>query len=274
MDNKDNNSYSENFVAFLDILGFKNIINTHNIDEVFSIFSSIINDNQAELVLHKAVYSPDEIIDIDESEREEVESIWRYNDSLSSANIYIMSDSIVVAVPCIYEESLAVVIDICDIIQQQLLSLDEPVLLRGAIAKGDFYIGDNKDNTSIEPHLKSTLVFGKGLVDAYVAQEYYAVYPRVIISDEVKKGYSICTKGCYYELPRDKDGYTYINSIEKFLNTEFLSWDKIEASEQYKKLNDKINDNLSRYIDAGVRDKYIWIRNEINRIKKNKSNKN
>ena len=83
-----------------------------------------------------------------------------------------MSDSIVVSVPCESREALAVIIDICKEIQLMLYALDEPVFLRGAIAIGQFYL--NQD-----------VMFGQAMVDAYLAQEKYSIYPRIIIADSI-----------------------------------------------------------------------------------------
>ena len=65
--------------------------------------------------------------------------LGRYNEALSETKVHVMSDSIIIATPWGHPEALAVVIDICDVIQEQLYSLDMPVFLRGAIAEGDFY---------------------------------------------------------------------------------------------------------------------------------------
>ena len=97
-----------------------------------------------------------------------------YNKALSKTRIHIMSDSIVIASPDEYAESLAVVIDLCSVIQEQLYDLEQPVWVRGAIAVGEFYVDNN-------------LVFGKAMVDAYIAQENYAVFPRIIFSEKICK---------------------------------------------------------------------------------------
>ena len=178
-------TYEKHFVAFLDILGFKNIVNTSGFDEVLNIFKSIITNNEVRIALSRAVSSDDK--------SPEGEALNRYNKALEDSNIHIMSDSIVVSTPYGHPEALAVVVDICNVIQEYFFDLDSPVLLRGAIALGDFFLKDN-------------LVFGKGLVDAYWAQEKYAVYPRIIISNEVTIG-SRVTIDSGEELPKDEDGY-------------------------------------------------------------------
>lgn len=264
------NLYEEHFVAFLDILGFKYIINTKEFEDVQRIFSSIIDSNASVKNLNKTGE-----IDVSVQNKKELEN---YNEALFNAKIYIMSDSIVIAVRCDCSGSLAAVINICNMIQQQLYKLETPVLLRGAIAKGSFYMGSLNDSCS-----KNTLVFGKGLVDAYLAQENYAVYPRVIVSQEVMTGYktSITPNNM---LPVDEDdGYHYLDTLSEYLipadfdsgNDENRQGDleyfnqKFVSSDSYKSINKLINDKLMCYNDVNLRKKYIWLAREIERIKEN-----
>jgi len=239
MDTKD--AYKDYIVAFLDILGFKGIINTSGFDDVLHIFQSIITCDDAFIALNRA-NDGDEIIN-------------RYNESLKEVKIHIMSDSIVVATPAWHPESLAVVVDICNVIQEQLYDLNPLILLRGAIAVGKFFLKDN-------------LVFGKGLVDAYWAQEKYAVYPRIIISGDVAIGrrMSVDTDN---DLPKDSDGYYYIDSLARYLGVQDkTTWSEVEESDQYSRLMDCIDRNLNGYSDDRVRQKYLWLDREMQRIQK------
>lgn len=237
------NQYETCIIAFLDILGFKNLINTSSFDKVLEIFKTILTNRDATLAFWRAVE--------DDDSSPEGEEYKRYNESLTEAKIHVMSDSIVVATPSRYPESLAVVIDICYAIQEMLFNLETPILLRGAIAVGDFYLNDN-------------LVFGKGLVDAYWAQEKYAVYPRIILSNDITVGRRVSVDNCN-DLPKDNDGYYYINCIERYLGEE-RTWEEIESSEQYDKLKKIIDINLNSYNDDRVRQKYLWLERELERI--------
>lgn len=165
--------YEKCIVAFLDILGFKQIIDHAEFENILGIFQTIITDSEAEMALHHAVDETDE--GLDEETKAYNGALRRYNESLNVAQIHVMSDSIVVSTPDSYPESLAVVVDICNVIQQKLFGMNSPALLRGAVAIGDFFSNGN-------------ILFGKGLVDAYLAQERYAVYPRVILSNELTVG--------------------------------------------------------------------------------------
>ena len=123
------NSYEKSIIAFLDILGFKNLINTNEFDKIKEMFQSIISDKDAGIALYRATGGD--------------ESLERYNDVLTETKIHLMSDSIIVAAPLKCEEALAVVIDICSCIQETLYAFEFPIFLRGAIAKGDFFLDDN-----------------------------------------------------------------------------------------------------------------------------------
>lgn len=239
------NEYKKCIVAFLDILGFKRLISEKGFDEVLDIYKQIIKEIDAGIALHRAVE------DNDNSEAGNI--LHRYNEALENVIIRPMSDSIVVAVPFGHPEALAVVIDICNMIQEKLYDMDEPVLLRGGIAIGDFFCDEN-------------IMFGKGLVDAYLAQELYAVYPRIILSNEVTIGkrVSIDTNE---ELPMDKDNYWYINTLERYLNIENVgTWEEVTETSQYDKIKRLIDTNLNNYGDDRVRQKYIWLKNELRRI--------
>lgn len=265
------NGYKENFVAFLDILGFKNIINKSEFTKVKCIFNSIIASNKDVQNLSRTEENEGDV-------KRKIE-LKNYNEALSSARIYVMSDSIVIAVPCELKESLAAIISICYLIQLQLYKLDTPILLRGAIARGPFYMG----NFTADSNSENTLVFGKGLVDAYLAQENYAVYPRVIVAKDIMIGYNTSIDSDFLLPVDEEDGYSYLDTLTKFLipadfdtgsdekesgNVDYFE-KKFEESDSYKCIKKLIDDNLMSYNDANFRKKYIWLGKEVNRIKKN-----
>lgn len=239
--------YKNCIIAFLDILGFKQIINQSEFSEVLNIFNKIMTKDEISIALQPAISNENP---------EQREVLARYRDSLDNTGIYVMSDSVVVYTPDLYPESLAVVVDICDVIQEQLFNLDNPVLIRGALSVGAIFCDEG-------------LIFGKGLVDAYLAQERYAVYPRVIISNEIVTGRRVSIHSDD-DLPKDKDDYYRINSIERYLSISYAdNWRTIEESQQYQKLNALISKNLNGYTDEHIRQKYIWLKNTVLLIRKN-----
>lgn len=232
-------SYTQCIIVFLDILGFKNMINTKAFEDIRHIFSNIMTENDFGIALSHATYDQND-------------TFGRYNMILSQLRLHIMSDSIVIAVPSGEPEALAVLIDVCDVIQEQLYQLNPPVFLRGAVAEGDFYLDEQ-------------LIFGKGLVDAYVAQENYAIYPRIILSDAVVEGKDVSVDHSK-SLVKDEDGYYYINTVERYIHCETL--EELYGSEQYHRLRQCIDANLRGYADSRVREKYIWLRKELKRLEK------
>lgn len=237
------NLYNEYIVAFLDILGFKNIINSEEFEKIRDIFSAILSEKSAITRLCKEG-NPTE------------NSLAQYNNILlQHLKIRIMSDSIVVAAPSQYPESLAVVINVCIAIQDSLFSLERPVFLRGAIAKGDFYVDENT-------------IFGKALVDAYIAQENYAIYPRIILSNDVQRGMKTGINN-EQNLLIDDDGYSYINTLEHYIN-----WgpsEKICDNKRYVKIKNTIDQQLSGYADNSLRKKYLWLKKNLEDIEEKAS---
>lgn len=281
-DQMTDNRYEEHFIAFLDILGFKKIIESSEFEDVANIFKAIINgDSKKQLLDNLSVYKRT----TNEPEDEKNRIIQNYTDAIEKATIYIMSDSIIIATPALYSESLAVVSDLCHVIQTQLLKMQNPILLRGAIAKGEFYIGKDAYNDSSgslqNDESNNVLVFGKGLVDAYLAQEKYAVVPRVIVSKNVQEGNKVSLY-LNTNLSTDKDdGYDYLPTIGVFLTSaideEFANTDNRDVSyyenlytgtDEYKKLKLLIDTELAAYKDLSIRKKYVWLDNEMNRDKK------
>lgn len=145
-------SYSANYVAFLDLLGFKGLCKSElNCEEIKAIFYDI------ELLK------------------------WRFDNAFSSlifsertreqCTFTMMSDSIVVSTPS-NDEGLSFMLFLCSTIQSMLLKSPHTILLRGGIAKGNFYELDN-------------LTFGPAFIDAYMLESNVAVCPRVVISEEI-----------------------------------------------------------------------------------------
>lgn len=231
------NSYEKSIIAFLDILGFKNLINTEEFDKIKEIFQSIMSNKEALIALHIATDGE--------------ASLERYNEVLSATKIHLMSDSIIVAAPNKCKEALAVVIDICSCIQTILYEFESPIFLRGAIEIGDFFLDNN-------------VIFGKGLVDAYVAQENYAIYPRIIISAEIVENMIVSMKEDYSGLPVDTDGYYYIDTLKRYINCN--TKEELLNCERYIKIKECVQEKLKGYADSRIREKYIWIKKELGRI--------
>ena len=130
----------------------------------------------------------------------------------SPPSIRIFSDNIVVCQPCkdisIKKATLRVVL-ICALIQEKLLSHN--ILVRGGIAKGDFFMDE-------------IMVWGKGLVKAHELEQTIAIFPRIILHPELvgeieyhKLNQDIELKKILYS---DYDDLVYIDCLNEFFGIQ------------------------------------------------------
>lgn len=225
--------YQDCYVAFLDILGFKNIIlskSVNNFDQVNEIFELLIRIRNE--IIH---------------ENNSVEADYDFSKTVEETMIRISSDSVVIATPAIFKNSLSFITECCRRYQSELLKKE--ILIRGAITKGDFYLNKEK-------------MFGKALVDAYVYEENDAKYPRIILNKKIVNEYLeiVETSTVIYLtdfIVKDKDEYYFINYLSYYL----------ENSDDFIRLNIFINEKLSSpEIRGDVREKYIWLKNYYNSV--------
>lgn len=147
--------YEHYYIAFIDVLGFRNMIEKRTFDEIVELYKSI----KRMKYLHKEIIGDDggrigiPVVQMDE------------------IHIKVMSDSICIFVRSDIPGSLFALTFMCLEFQARMLELDTPVLLRGAITKGNLFSDQD-------------LVFGPAFVKAYLMEEKNASVPRIIIAGE------------------------------------------------------------------------------------------
>ena len=231
--------YQECYVAFLDILGFKDLINTQNFEKILEIFKAVSGDSVTSEYGFKLAFC--------KATDDEPDENGQYNNTLLKANVYAMSDSIVVSVPCASPYSLEVLIDVCLFLQVRLYEFDGPVLLRGAVAKGMYFCD-------------KSVAFGKGMVDAYLYQENYSIYPRIILSQNLIDELSFVGYKGIKVVQDQRDSYWYIDCM-----SDYLSESK-EDDAKCQKFRQMINEYINGYYSAQIREKYFWLDREYKRI--------
>ena len=187
--------YRECYIAFLDMLGFKDLINQSDCDDIYRILS-------------KLDLPSDNIID-------DGEIIMR----MDEIKMKIMSDSICFYIDSKREHALTGLLLTCLLFQAELMNLAPPIMLRGAIVKGSFYA--NADIT-----------FGPGLTNAYLLEEKSARVPRVILTKETLESENSELLRKYRDrlVFEDEDAYWTINCF----GTEFgileskIDWNQIQ----------------------------------------------
>lgn len=222
------------YVAFIDLLGFKNMINHKTQDEIANIFievEKLINglgfyvktNNGAERLIEK-----------------------------KDIHHKIMSDSIVFFIDSNVKNALYIIITLCNVVQMRLLDFPDPILARGAISRGDMYLDGDK-------------MFGKGLTKAYTLENGCAKYPRYIIPLNIVDEYTdydIITNPKNY-LYDDSDGFYCIDYLSFYLKAQPKREDR--TAEKIEKL---VYDALIKYSDLSIREKYLYLKKNLDRIKK------
>lgn len=222
--------YREHFVAFLDILGFKAFIDHEACETIYQIFEIIHARSKSAL---------------------------NYNgfqiQAFEKIQHKILSDSVLIFIDAEIEDSFPTLLMICTQLQRALANREDPILLRGGIAKGSLYYEDD-------------IIYGQGLTRAYLLESNLAKYPRVIFTGETLEAGRKSTKYMFPELDglglgfvEDKDGLYIIDYLPgKYPGT-------LEDKKAYgDRLIRKCEIMLNRLTDASLREKYLWLRNQIN----------
>ena len=140
--------YSDCYIAFIDILGFKEMINNCPFEEIFRMF-------RRSMKMPMDFFSHDGKPVLD----------------MSDIHMKVMSDSVCFSVDRIITNSLVGLVATCLYFQVDLLRQSKPVLSRGAITHGKIYADGD-------------ILFGPGFVKAYLMEEKSAKYPRIIMTKE------------------------------------------------------------------------------------------
>ena len=223
--------YKEHFVAFLDILGFKAFINHEKCENIYQIFETIHSRSKSSLMYNGVQIQAFEAI-----------------------HYKILSDSIIVFIDAETDDSFAALLTICTQLQIALADRDDPILLRGGIAKGSLYYEDD-------------IIFGQGLTQAYLLENNLAKYPRVIFTGDTLDAGKRVAKYMFPELEglcqnfiESEDGL-YI--VDYFPTNYPGKLDKIKIYSD--KLIHKCEVMLNSLTDASLREKYLWLRKQINK---------
>jgi len=144
----DTTRYSDCYIAFIDILGFKEMINNCPFEEIHRMY-------RRRMKMPMDFFSHDG------------KSVLDMND----IHMKVMSDSVCFFVDSTITNSLVGLVATCLYFQVDLLRQSKPVLSRGAITHGEIYADGD-------------IVFGPGFVKAYLMEEKSANYPRIIMTRE------------------------------------------------------------------------------------------
>ncbi|MBD5508073.1 MAG: hypothetical protein HDR05_08510 [Lachnospiraceae bacterium] len=223
--------YVECYVAFLDMLGFKNLINDSSCDEIAGIFAKFSNSKPL-----KEEYLGDRNIISD--------------NTADALKVKVMSDSICFYIDVNITNALLCIILSCIYFQYELYQNNIPIFLRGAIVRGHLYA--NKD-----------IIFGPGLTQAYLLEENNTKYPRIILTNETLQSVKIRKE---YNLDdhlsmlrrfvfRDDDAFYVVDCIRILFIGDQTIHEKVEK---------RIEHMLDTTVDSSIREKYLYLEKKLN----------
>ena len=223
--------YTNCYIAFLDLLGFKNRIKKESCEDILSIYEQMNNPIKGMSV---------------EKDGEKV-----VISSIENVNTKVMSDSICFWIDTTLPDALYSLICCCSMFQAKLVNLPSHILVRGAIVKGDIYAKDD-------------IIFGPGITEAYLLEENSAKYPRIILTRETLESEANPENKITYDLYYQ---FTFCD-FDEFISINYLDMLKRLTDEKYpsEELKKHIDEVLSKTLDSSIREKYIYLKKYYSRI--------
>lgn len=258
-------NYENRIVAFIDILGFKDLIkksenNPDQVNELLEILKYIKAwDTQGQNKWDTNVIAVEEDAQTKGLEKFDISGITACT---------CFSDSIVVSVQCeneLINEKASTLIGNLSKIGAKLLQAG--ILIRGAMTVGNLI------------HTNDGIIMGPAIIEAYLLESNYAKNPRIILSDKLIGKLN-------YPLKRKSDRYPYHQYINRFKDgcagfhqMQFFQVMQSEVNEQ-NKLKYDLDVIRKRLIDGldmsfskpEVFLKYQWLMNQYNELVINEDN--
>lgn len=249
--------YEYRVIAFIDILGFKEIVKQSE------------NDTSKIELLHSVLnYLKDweendkwdlKLIEIEEdAQKKGVENF----DIRGKTNSTAFSDSIVVSVQVnnnVNEMASTLIVNLAYI---GAVLLKKGILFRGGMTIGNII------------HNENGTVFGQGLIDAFLLETKSAKYPRIILSDKLIKELN-------YPLEAKSDRYPYHQYINRFDDGcvgfhQMIYYQATEcwvemSSERLRESLDEIRKFIINGLDQSfenpdIFDKYKWLKEQYEKL--------
>jgi hypothetical protein len=238
--------YEDRIVAFIDILGFKNKIN-----------DTISGSNNVQSQIDKIIQAYDIIrnscgIEI----KNEMEKMIR-KELLESRMATIFSDSIIISF--LTDNISEISFTFIDL--QRILDhlVHHHFICRGALTCGKMI------------HTKD-FCFGPAFVEAYEMEKKAALYPRIIISEDLMKKFKQFEQQPALEdemesvknlLKQDTDGMYYIDYFENIMG---LHKEDKNFPKHINKISTFIKKEIQSIKPPDVKIKYMWMRDKVNKV--------
>lgn len=257
MDSTINLNYERRIVAFIDILGFREIVkqsekDTTKIQLLYSVLEFLKDWETSEKWNLK-------FIEIEESAQ--MKGIEKF-DIRGKTNSTAFSDSIVISVKTDNDVNEMVSTLVSNLANIGSILMEKGILFRGGMTIGNVI------------HKENGTVFGQGLIDAYSLETKAALYPRIILSDELLKELKYPQEYNRNEYPyhqylcRFEDGCVGFHQMIHYQVVD--SWSKMTTKLMEISL-DKIRNTIINGLDSSFENpevfrKYIWLKSEYEKL--------
>lgn len=237
--------YSENIiVAFLDILGFSNLIESN--DPILPQVMKQLESNRK--------FTDSLRLDPKYIEGDWIDNKREYIEIITNKRLSVLSDSIVISYPFTDPKRMIPIIRDLRNIQLELLTMG--ILVRGSITMGELY---HKDG----------IIYGPALIKAVYLEEQEAIHPRIIIDNDFYKIFiNACDnkikekiKPLFIGFPMD-DFNPSIDFLSREAFDDYFDFNQIENQDIKYELNRIKRNILSEYrkirVDYSIKRKYDW----------------
>lgn len=251
-----NINYDNRVVAFIDILGFKEIISESETDlKKLGIIYEALNFLKSK----EGGHSWDlKLVEIEEDAQKKGVHNFDISENTSCT---CFSDSIVVSVKVInnnYNEVISTLVTHLSFIGAKLMT--EGILFRGAITFGKLI------------HQESGIILGRGMIEAYQLESSTAVFPRIIISKKLLEKLN-------YPLIQKRDRFPYHQYFQRFDDGcigfhQMIYFQVIQSWTEMTKENLqiellKIKNTIIKGLDSSMEDprtfeKFNWLKKQYN----------
>lgn len=231
-------NYAISIISYFDILGFKDIIETRQPNEIIDILKRF-----------RYMATPDK-----ELSKDLEQNFFNFSDCAVRTTKVLSRANSKRPVGILFYELL-------DVLHIQIELVNLGIFLRGGITLGEVYADDG-------------FIFGPGLVDAYLLENKIAKSPRIILQKEVVDLISdVPALRLWSHKPNeelkyvkdliklDSDGYYYIDYLRAMVT-------EVEPEDYFNFLihhRNNIKENLSRFkSDSHTLEKYAWLKDYHN----------
>lgn len=216
--------YTECHVAFLDILGFKNLVMKEECDYLYNVFQQIRISSQARFKIN------DESVE-----------------AFSLVKHYVMSDSVILYIDASIKDSFFALVRTCQYLQMSLLTMETPILVRGGITSGSIFS-------------ENDVIYGKGLVNSYLLEENTAIYPRIIFTKQTLEN----GRKNYDKIRTDFDSLPFFKDQDELYSINFMSLAFLKDLSYIPSFIDHVLDFCQKNIDEetndSIRGKFLWLK--------------